>query len=76
MPVGLYDSDPAPLVENKIAVSEIKRLFHELPPAALSAEESKALGRLKRFIDGEFKSGLGFAQLAGPQENSDKSSGV
>lgn len=64
MPVGIYDRDPTAFVEMKIPVDDLRRLFDTLvddePP---NEAEEVALARLKKFLDGEFKNGIGFEQL-------------
>jgi hypothetical protein len=64
MPLGLYDSDPTPYIENKISTSDLKNLFDALPDDKdLAHSDHKALLRLKCFLDGDFKGGVGFQQL-------------
>jgi hypothetical protein len=60
LPVSvIYESDPAPYVEANIPVSDLKRLYEELPPdAALTDEGQKSLAVLGRFLNGEFKNGI------------------
>jgi hypothetical protein len=59
MPEGFaYSTDPEPLVEKMLPISELHRLYSELPEEhALTDVERKSLRRLKRFLDGEFKNG-------------------
>jgi hypothetical protein len=70
MPLGLFDSDPTPYVENKISTSDLKRLFEILPDDnAMTDSDRRSLRRLKRFLDGDFKNGIGFQQLDDPSED-------
>ncbi len=59
MPIAIYQTDPTPFVENKISVSDLKRLYETLPADnSLTESDQKSLRRLKRFLDGEFKNGV------------------
>jgi hypothetical protein len=60
LPVAVYDSDPTPLVENKIPVADIRRLFEDLPEdPALTTTDRNTLETVQRFLNGEFKNGVG-----------------
>jgi KAP-like P-loop domain-containing protein len=59
MPVAAYSTDPAPLVENRISVQDLKRLYEELPEdASLTSRDQKSLDLLRRFLAGDFKDGI------------------
>ena len=59
MPIAVYSEDPAPLVQNRISIADLKRLYEELPEdASLSDSDRKSLTNLRRFLDGEFKNGI------------------
>jgi hypothetical protein len=64
MPVGIYEKDPTPFVENKISTLDLRRLYETLPnDEAMTESDRKSLHRLKRFLNGEFANGIGFDQL-------------
>jgi hypothetical protein len=76
MPVGLYQSDPTPHVENTISTSALKSLYEALPyDNDLTDSDRKSLRRLKRFLDGDFKNGIDFHQLNDPGEDEPDSFG-
>jgi hypothetical protein len=59
LPVAAYSTDPAPLVENRISLDDLRRLYTTLPDdPALSERDQKSLKLLGRFLAGEFKSGI------------------
>jgi hypothetical protein len=59
LPIAAYRQDPAPSVQNRISLEDLKRLHSELPDdAALTDQERKSLDLLRRFLDGEFKNGV------------------
>jgi len=72
LPPAMYSSDPEPFIENKVPMSDLRRLFNELPQEEQLAErEQKSLWVLKRLLDGEFKSGVPIEvwdENAGPVE--------
>jgi hypothetical protein len=69
MPLGIYEKDPTPFVENKISTANLKRLYETLPgDESVTEADRKSLRRLKRFLDGEFKDGLDFPQLQDSNE--------
>lgn len=60
MPVAIYNSDPALVVEKKLPVADLKRLYEELPDdGTLGDEDRRNLKTLQRFLNGEFKDGIG-----------------
>ena len=60
LPNAVYEGDPFVWVESKISVAELKRLYDQLPEdESLTSAERTALRVLRRFLDGEFKSGIG-----------------
>ncbi len=60
----MFQSDPAPFVENKISMTDLLRLYDTLPAdSTLTEGEQKSLRRLKRLLDGEFKDGIGFGMV-------------
>ncbi len=64
MPLGIYETDPTPFVENKISISDLGRPYDSLPDdPGLTETQRKSLQWLKRLLDGEFKNGIGFGQL-------------
>jgi predicted KAP-like P-loop ATPase len=59
LPVAAYSEDPAPLVQNRISLEDLKRLYEELPEdATLTNADLKSLALLGRFLKGEFKNGI------------------
>jgi hypothetical protein len=59
LPIAAYSADPAPFVENRISITDLKRLYEELPEdASLTDRDRKSLETLRRFLDGEFKNGV------------------
>jgi hypothetical protein len=59
LPVAAYSTDPTPLVENRISIADLKKLYEELPEdATLTDGDRKSLTILSRFLDGEFKNGI------------------
>ena len=70
MPVGLYETDPTPYVENKIATVDLKRLYDTLPEGGdMTDQDRSSLRSLKAFLDGAFKNGVGLHQLEDPREH-------
>ncbi len=60
LPVAVYGEDPTPLVENKISMADLKRLYEELADdGSLTDWDYESLRTIKRFLDGEFKGGVG-----------------
>jgi KAP family P-loop domain len=59
LPMAAYSADPAPLVQNRISLEDLNRLYKELPDdPTLTDLDRKSLDTLRRFLDGEFKSGI------------------
>jgi predicted KAP-like P-loop ATPase len=59
LPVAAYSEDPAPLVQNRISLEDLRRLYEELPDdPSLTNADLKSLGILDRFLKGEFKNGI------------------
>jgi hypothetical protein len=59
LPVAAYSRDPAPFVENRISIEDLKRLYKELPEdPSLTSRDQKSLDVLRRFLEGEFKDGM------------------
>jgi hypothetical protein len=59
LPIAIYSEDPAFVVQNKISITELKRLYEELPADInLTARDRQSLATLRRFLDGEFKNGI------------------
>jgi len=70
MPVGIYETDPTPYVENKIATVDLKRLYDTLPESGdMTDQDPRSLRRLKAFLEGEFKTGVELHQLEDPRED-------
>jgi predicted KAP-like P-loop ATPase len=58
-PMAAYSEDPAPMVQNKINLEDLKRLYEELPTdSTLTDADQKSLGILDRLSKGDFKSGV------------------
>jgi len=54
-----YQSDPTAFVESKIPISDLRRLYEQLPTDAPIAEsDEKSLRRLADLLDGKFKHGI------------------
>jgi KAP family P-loop domain len=69
MPIGMYTSDPTPIVENKISTMDLNRLYETLgDDEAMTDLDRKSLRRMKRFLDGEFKNGISPEQIADPHD--------
>jgi hypothetical protein len=59
LPLAAYSEDPAPLVENRISLKDLTRLYNELPESPdLTDKDRKSLNSLGRFLNGEFKNGI------------------
>ncbi len=59
LPIAAYSEDPAPLVQNRISLEDLKRLYEELPEySTLTSADLKSLATLGRFLKGEFKNGI------------------
>jgi hypothetical protein len=59
LPMAAYSEDPAQLVQNRISLEDLRRLYNELPEdPALTDRDRKSLAILRRFLDGEFKNGI------------------
>jgi len=57
--MAAYSEDPTPVVENKISLEDLKRLYKELPSdATLTDADVKSLAILERFLNGDFKNGI------------------
>jgi hypothetical protein len=70
MPVGIYENDPTAFVEMKIPVENLRNLYDALIDGEpLDEFEQTALPRLKRFLDGEFRNGVGIDQLQNETAN-------
>jgi hypothetical protein len=59
LPIAIYSENPDSVVENKIPVADLRRLYQELPQdPTLTESDRKSIATLKRFLDGEFKNGV------------------
>jgi hypothetical protein len=59
LPMAVYNEDPALLVQNRISLEDLRRLYEELPDdATLTVADRKSLATLGRFLKGEFKDGI------------------
>jgi hypothetical protein len=59
LPPGLYSEDPTALVENKISVAHLKKLYEQLPEdGTLTEVDRQTLRTVRRFLDGEFRNGI------------------
>lgn len=60
LPVAFYEQNPDSAVENKIPVADLRKLYEELPrEPTVTEQDRKSLDTLRRFLDGEFKDGIG-----------------
>jgi hypothetical protein len=60
LPVAVYEQNPDSVVENKIPVADLRKLYEELPQdPTLTEPDRKSLDTLRRFLDGEFRDGIG-----------------
>jgi hypothetical protein len=58
-PVARYTEDPSLTVETRIRLTDLKRLYEELPEDPnLTDQEKKSLDLLRRFLSGEFQDGV------------------
>jgi hypothetical protein len=74
MPVSIYTSDPAIFVENKISLSDLRRLYESLQDEKEMTDSDRvSLRRLKRLLDGEFKNGIDYHQLEDRPEEENRS---
>jgi len=65
LPMAAYSTDPTPLVENRISLKDLRRLYQDLPDdPTLTSHDRASLQTLRRLLDGEFKDG--FSPLDGP----------
>ncbi len=59
MPMAAYSEDPALMIQNKISLEDLERLYQQLPEdASLTSSDQKSLARLRRVLDREFKNGI------------------
>jgi len=59
LPIAAYSEDPTSLIQHRISVDDLKRLYKELPEdPTLTSADLKSLEILRRFLDGEFKNGI------------------
>jgi len=59
MPMAVYRENPDPIVENKIPLADLRRLYDELPNNGdLTEQDQKSLDGLRRLLNGEFKAGI------------------
>jgi hypothetical protein len=59
MPFAAYSEDPALMVQNKISLEDLRRLYDSIPDdAELSDDDRKSLEILRRVLAGEFKNGV------------------
>jgi hypothetical protein len=64
LPLGIYQNDPAPFVENKIPISDLENLQKNVGHAdGLSEFDQKSLNRLAAFLKGNYKNGIFPGQL-------------
>lgn len=61
---SIYESDPEPFVEHMISVDLIRKLFTELPDDFDPNDVPvRYVNRLKRFLRGDFKNGIGVEMI-------------
>ena len=58
LPVALYQENRETVVENKIPVADLKKLYEELPTSPLMVEDEQSLHTMRRSLDGDFKNGF------------------
>jgi predicted KAP-like P-loop ATPase len=59
MPIAAYKEDPALMVQNKLSLKDLERLYNELPEdATLTSGDQKSLAILRQLLDGDFKDGI------------------
>ncbi|MDE3110986.1 MAG: hypothetical protein KGL02_13745, partial [Acidobacteriota bacterium] len=58
LPMAIYQTDPAPIVERKVAVDDLRRMYDTVPDDGLTADDHKSLETLGRFLNGDFKNGI------------------
>lgn len=59
LPVAIYSSDVAPIVEHKIPIADLERLFKDLSDTGdLTSEDRISLKTLEHLLNGEFKDGV------------------
>lgn len=64
LPPGLIDGPTEPFVENKLDVATIRRLYEQLSRGEEFNEfDRKSENKLRRFLRGDFKNGIGFDNI-------------
>jgi hypothetical protein len=67
LPQGLIEGPTDPFVENKLDVATIRRLNEELPDGEILTDyDRQAERKLQRFLNGDFKNGVGFENIDDP----------
>jgi hypothetical protein len=73
LPEGLINGPTDPFVENKLDVATIRRLYEDLPQGGVETDyDRKAERKLKRFLRGDFKNGIGFENIEEPVEEAEQ----
>jgi KAP family P-loop domain len=77
LPQGLVEGPTDPYVENKLDVATIRRLNEQLPhDEPLTDYERQAQRKLQRFLNGDFKNGIGFENIDDPGDSIEETVGA
>ena len=77
LPQGLVEGPTDPYVENKLDVATIRRLNEQLPhDEPLADYERQAQRKLQRFLNGDFKNGIGFENIDDPGDSIEETVGA
>lgn len=69
MPPMIYQSDPEAFVEQKIDVETLRTLFSGLPDdPGLALLPKRSVTRMRKFLDGEYKGGVGIDEPEGEED--------
>ena len=70
LPFYIFQTDPAPYVENKVSIDLIRKLYAELPDdPGMSEVPRKYRVRLFRFLRGDFKNGIPMEDIDGDHDS-------
>ena len=73
LPPGLVDGPTESFVENKLDLGTIRRLYELLPrDEELNEFDKKSENKLRRFLRGDFKNGVGFDDLEEAESDEDR----
>jgi len=77
LPPGLVDGPTDPYVENKLDVATIRQLNEDLPYDEIVTDNDKqSQRRLQRFLNGDFKKGIGFENIDDPGDSIEETVGA